>query len=114
MKGTVKLGLKFCSSEKSKDFLKRFNSLNYLSSRDEISLKHNAESIIELLCMLLGFVDSDHGRDIDTRRAITGFIFFLGFCPISWQSKQQTSVALSSMEAEYGGLCCCTGDYLVI
>jgi len=105
LKGTVKLGLKFCSSEKSKDFLKRFNSLNYLSSRDEISLKHNAESIIELLCMLLGFVDSDHGRDIDTRRAITGFIFFLGFCPISWQSKQQTSVALSSMEAEYMAAC---------
>ena len=55
--------------------------------------------------MLLGFVDSDHGRDIDTRRAITGFIFFLGFCPISWQSKQQTSIALSSMEAEYMVAC---------
>ena len=55
--------------------------------------------------MLLRFVDSDHGRDIDLRRAITGFIFFVGIFPISWQSKQQIFVALSSMEAEYMAAC---------
>jgi hypothetical protein len=30
--------------------------------------------------------------------------------PISWQSKQQTSVALSSMEAEYMALCAATQE----
>ena len=105
LKGTIRLGLKFCANKSSTEFMKKFNSLNYLSDRDEISLNHNISALLELLRILLGFVDSDHGRDPDTRRAITGFIFFLGSCIISWQSKSQTSVALSSMEAEYMAAC---------
>ena len=31
--------------------------------------------------------------------------FFLGFSPKKWQCKQQTSVALSSMEAKYMAAC---------
>ena len=55
-------------------------------------------------------VDSNHGRCVDTRRSVTGFIFFLGLCIICWQSKQQTSVALSSMEAEYMAACATTQE----
>ena len=51
------------------------------------------------------YVDSDHGRCVDTRRSITGFLFVMSNGPICWQSKQQMSVALSSMEDEYMALC---------
>ena len=47
------------------------------------------------------FVDASHAADVDTRRSITGYIFFISGGPVSWQSRMQTSVALSSMEAEY-------------
>ena len=47
------------------------------------------------------YVDASHASDIDTRRSITGYIFFISGGPVSWQSRMQTSVALSSMEAEY-------------
>jgi hypothetical protein len=47
------------------------------------------------------YVDSSHARDVETRRSITGYIFFISEGPVSWQSRMQTSVALSSMEAEY-------------
>ena len=47
------------------------------------------------------FVDASHAADMDTRRSITGYIFFISGGPVSWQSRMQTSVALSSMEAEY-------------
>jgi len=48
-----------------------------------------------------GFVVSNHDSCIDTRRSVTGFIYYLGCCVFCWQSKQQTSVTLSSMDAEY-------------
>jgi hypothetical protein len=48
-----------------------------------------------------GFCDSDWGADIDDRRSVTGYVFILGGGAVSWQSKKQPTVALSSVEAEY-------------
>ena len=39
---------------------------------------------------------------------------FLGFYPISWQYNQQTSVVLSSMEAEYMAACTAAQETMVI
>jgi Reverse transcriptase (RNA-dependent DNA polymerase) len=48
-----------------------------------------------------GFCDSDWGSDVDDRRSVTGYVFMLGGGAVSWQSKKQPTVALSSVEAEY-------------
>lgn len=53
---------------------------------------------------LRGFSDSDWAGDRRTRKSTTGFIFFYGSGAISWVSKGQSSVALSSLEAEYNAL----------
>jgi hypothetical protein len=50
---------------------------------------------------LVGYIDSDHAGDIDTSKRTSGILFFLGKCPISWQSVKQQVVAMSSCEAEY-------------
>jgi hypothetical protein len=50
---------------------------------------------------LVGYSDSDHAGDIDTSKSTSGILFFLGKCPISWQSVKQQAVAMSSCEAEY-------------
>jgi hypothetical protein len=47
-----------------------------------------------------GYVDADWGGAED-RKSTGAFIFMLGNSPISWQSKRQNTVALSSTEAEY-------------
>ena len=50
-----------------------------------------------------GFTDSDWGSNPDDRRSVSGFCFSLNVQsgPISWNSKKQATVALSSAEAEY-------------
>ena len=49
----------------------------------------------------VGYSDSDHAGDIDTSKSMSGILFFLGECLVSWQSVKQQVVALSSCEAEY-------------
>ena len=50
---------------------------------------------------LLGYSDSDWGTCKDTHRSVTGYLFQLGKGnSITWQSKRQSTVALSTAEAE--------------
>ena len=48
-----------------------------------------------------GYSDSDFAGDVDGRKSISGYIIYVQGCPISWRSKGQKSVSLSSTEAEY-------------
>ncbi|XP_067131301.1 uncharacterized protein [Centruroides vittatus] len=53
---------------------------------------------------LKAYTDSDWAGDVDDRKSCTGNILILARGPISWKSKKQTSVAMSTMEAEYSAL----------
>ena len=53
---------------------------------------------------LEGYVDADWGGDITDRKSYTGYVFKLAGASVSWESKKQRTVALSSAEAEYMGL----------
>ena len=57
---------------------------------------------------LIAFSDADYeGCTID-RKSTTGSCQIIGGCLISWFSKKQSSIALSTAEAEYmaAGSCC--------
>lgn len=49
---------------------------------------------------LLGFTDANWGRDND-KRSTGGYVFTVFGTAVSWSSKRQATVALSSCEAEY-------------
>lgn len=77
--------------------------LRYLKGSININLKYTKRDYNEYL---VGFVDSDWGGSEGTdRKSTTGYLFQLyETCTISWNTKRQASVAVSSTEAEYMAL----------
>ena len=47
------------------------------------------------------YVDSDYAKDLDERRLITGYLFIVCGCIVSWKSVLQNIVVLSTTKAEY-------------
>nr|GEU72658.1 retrotransposon protein, putative, Ty1-copia subclass [Tanacetum cinerariifolium] len=50
---------------------------------------------------LVGYVDLDYAGDLDKRRSLTGYVFTVGGCAISWKTSLQATTALSTTEAKY-------------
>ena len=50
---------------------------------------------------LYAYTDADFARDTEDRTSTGGYAIFLGNGVVSWSSKKQTIVALSSTEAKY-------------
>ena len=69
----------------------------YISNTRNHGLKFRRGENLEIR----GFCDSDWGGCPDTRRSTSGYVFILGGAAVSWSSKRQMTVAMSSCEAEY-------------
>jgi hypothetical protein len=50
---------------------------------------------------LQAYSDADFAGDSEDRKSTGGYVVFLGDGVVSWSSKKQSLVALSSMESEY-------------
>ena len=84
--------------------------LRYLKGTKDLKLKFNPDCDLKLS----GYCDADWGGELDTRRSTTGYTFLYGNCGISWKSKLQKTVALSSAEAEYMGITAATQECMYL
>jgi len=75
--------------------------LRYLQGTRDVGLTYGLD---RSALSVSGYSDADWGAHVDTRRSTTGYVFYLAGGPISWKSKLQPTVALSSTEAEYMAL----------
>ena len=50
---------------------------------------------------LIGDCDADYAGDIDKRKSTSGHVFLLNGSAISWASKLQPTIAMSTCEAEF-------------
>ena len=70
--------------------------LRYIKGTSDVGLCYGGPDFIST-----GYVDSDFAGDLDKRKSTTGFVFTLANGAVSWVSKLQSVVALSTTEAEY-------------
>jgi len=50
---------------------------------------------------LVGYIDSDWAGSVDDRKSTLGYVFHLGSREISWASKKQPTMSLSTVKVEY-------------
>ena len=74
------------------------HTIRYLKGTRDWKLKFGPTGGVE------GFTDANWGNDVDDRHSICGYVFMLNGGAVSWSSKKQSVVTLSSTEAEYIGI----------
>lgn len=98
-------------SESDVTTLKRI--LRYLKETKEKGLKYEKQFEDDNL-KLTAYCDADFAGDTKTRRSTTGYIIYFAKCPISWCTRQQPIVALSTAEAEYIAAAECVKELLYL
>ncbi|XP_047341670.1 uncharacterized mitochondrial protein AtMg00810-like [Impatiens glandulifera] len=71
--------------------------VKYINTSLDIGLLYEKDAKF----VLQGYADADFAGDRDDRKSTSGFVFFCGNTSISWSSRKQGSVSLSTTEAEY-------------
>lgn len=92
------------SSPSLRDWNEAKRVLRYINGSKHLVLKlgndnHHSDN------KLIGYADADHAGDLLERKSNSGYVFLYSGALISWACRKQTSVAISSTEAEYIALC---------
>jgi len=82
--------------------------LRYLKGTINYGLVYNRSSDGSLI----GYSDADWAGDMDSRHSTTGKLFVMSGAAISWLSRKQPVIALSTSEAEYIALCAATQEVI--
>lgn len=103
---SVSLLSRFMSSPTKMHWLAAKRVLRYLKGTIDLGIFYRKD--MGNLKFLV-FTDSDYAGDLNDRRSTSGYVFKLGSGAVSWASKKQPVVALSTTEAEYiaAALCAC-------
>jgi hypothetical protein len=87
--------------------------LHYLQGTKDIGLRFGGNTLDETSLMnITGFSDADYANDKLDRKSITGWIVKLNGNVVSWQSKKQGTVALSTCEAELYATSACIQEVM--
>jgi hypothetical protein len=89
---------RFCASAGKTHWAALHHLMEYLDVHSSFKLTYRKRSALSN--GLTGFADSDWAMSL-SRRSTTGNLFLYNRSPISWRSKLQKTIALSTAEAEY-------------
>jgi hypothetical protein len=86
------------------DWIKVKRIMRYLKKTESAKLTYKVKG-----SELIGYSDASYAEEKD-RKSTSGYAYLLNGAAISWRSKKQPIVALSSMEAEYIALASATKE----
>jgi hypothetical protein len=96
---------RFQSSPKMYHLLAVKRIFRYLKGTTEYGLWYPTGNQLDLYA----FTNVDWAGCVDDKKSTSGATFFLGGCLVSWSSKKQSTMSLSTAEAEYiAAATCCT------
>ena len=90
---------KFCSSPTNEHWTAVKHILRYLKGTPKYGLSYSRN--YDINGALIGYSDVDWGGDVNDRKSTSGYLFMINGAAISWKSRKQTCVALSTAEFEY-------------
>ena len=90
-----------CSSPLPRHFAAARRVLRYLKGTKDLRLRYGGSSAH---LSLSGLSDADWAGDKSSRASTSAFVWSLAGGPVSWSSKKQSCIALSTAEAEYVAL----------
>jgi ribosome assembly protein YihI (activator of Der GTPase) len=93
---------RFSSNPSSSHWKYVLQTLKYLGATKTLGITYTRNESGKL--EFHGFSDSDHAGCKETGKSTTGYVFMMADGPVSWRSRRQGPVGLSSMEAEYYAL----------
>jgi len=79
--------------------------LRYLRGSAELGITYSTGADQAADTVLVGYADASYGTVPHSRRSITGYVFMVANGAVSWKTKVQPTVALSTAEAEYMAAC---------
>ena len=89
---------RFCSSPTKAHWSAVKRILRYLKGTTGYGLLYSENQDDE---SLIGYSDADWAGDANDRKSTSGYFFMISGAPVSWRSRKQSCVALSTAEAEY-------------
>ena len=91
---------RFCEKLTKQHWIAVKRILRYLNDSQSLGLLYSKDK--EYKC--ISYSDADWAGDLEDRQSTSGYNFMICGAAISWKSKGQTHVALSTAEAEYVAL----------
>lgn len=106
----VSLLSRFMENPSAKHMLLAKRVLRYLKGTTDFGILYKKGEINELVA----YTDSDYAGDMDDRKSTSGYVFMLSSGAVSWCSKKQSVVSLSTTEAEFiaAAFCACQAVWL--
>ncbi|XP_070048211.1 secreted RxLR effector protein 161-like [Nicotiana tomentosiformis] len=106
----VGLCARFQSNPKESHLKVARRILRYLKGTQDLVLYYPSGDSFNLV----GYVDADYAGYLVDRKITSRMAHFMGYCLISWGTRKQNSVALSTAEAEYVAAAFCSAQLLWI